>query len=690
MNGYNFSDASDIRLGSSTITALYYGSTLIWPKTTPPTPTDWSTEYLQVEALEPLTLTTDRSTNIYYSGDEILDIRYSTNKVDWYNWNKDVSLPLSTGDKVYFKGGYISGGQAEGNSSELFRTDGRCKVQGNIMSLVYADNFIGQTSLANHKYCFRNLFGYTPGYEPNFTDLSNLILPATTLAYCCYEFMFGNCSHLTIAPELPATTLADNCYERMFEQCTSLTTAPALPATTLATNCYNQMFYGCTALTNPPDLPATTLAGNCYYMMFERCSSLINAPELPATTLAGSCYERMFSNCTSLTTAPALPATVLVEDCYANMLTSCTSLKYIKCLATDMSATNCLYNWVANVAANGTFVKDAYTTWPHGASGIPSGWTVQDPSTEYLQVEALEPMTLTTAMPVSKTTNDILDVQYSTDKTNWNAWNADVSLSLSTGDKVYFKGSYLSTFTKVSNSAKYELCRPTGVGVMYNVQGNIMSLIYGDNFANQYSLQGYTYCFYKLFMGNQNITDMSNLILPATTLAAYCYSNMFNNCTSLTTAPVLPATELTGRCYLEMFKGCKSLTTAPALPATELGDYCYSNMFNGCKSLTTAPALPATTLKNNCYIQMFQYCTSLTTAPALPATKLMGRCYNQMFMGCTSLNYIKCLATDMTASNCLTDWVKNVAATGTFVKDAYTTWASGTSGIPADWTVQDM
>ena len=35
MNGLNFSDASDIRLGSSTITALYYGSTLLWPTVKP-------------------------------------------------------------------------------------------------------------------------------------------------------------------------------------------------------------------------------------------------------------------------------------------------------------------------------------------------------------------------------------------------------------------------------------------------------------------------------------------------------------------------------------------------------------------------------------------------------------------------------------------------------------------------------
>jgi hypothetical protein len=61
-----------------------------------------------------------------------------------------------------------------------------------------------------------------------------------------------------------------------------------------------------------------------------------------------------------------------------------------------------------------------------------------------------------------------------------------------------------------------------------------------------------------------------------------------------------------------------------------------------------------------------------------------------MFSGCTSLNYIKCLATDISASDCTTIWVRNVAATGTFVKDStMSDWETGNSGIPTDWEVID-
>lgn len=42
----------------------------------------------------------------------------------------------------------------------------------------------------------------------------------------------------------------------------------------------------------------------------------------------------------------------------------------------------------------------------------------------------------------------------------------------------------------------------------------------------------------------------------------------------------------------------------------------------------------------------------------LPATKLTEGCYNMMFRYCTKLNSVTCLATDIGASDCLTDWLK--------------------------------
>lgn len=219
-------------------------------------------------------------------------------------------------------------------------------------------------------------------------------------------------------------------------------------------------------------------------------------------------------------------------------------------------------------------------------------------------------------------------------------------------------------------------------------------------------------CYERLFSGCTSLTTAP--LLPSTNLAAVCYVAMFEDCTSLKTAPVLPATTLMWGCYNSMFYNCGNLTEAPELPATILADRCYGLMFLGCTSLSEAPALPATTLDDGCYSCMFMGCTNLITAPILPATELAKGCYRGMFSGCSELatapeliatelakgcyehmfgncaklNYVKCLATDIRAEDCINDWLSGVSHTGTFVKSAeMNDWTRGPSGIPYGWTV---
>ena len=196
-------------------------------------------------------------------------------------------------------------------------------------------------------------------------------------------------------------------------------------------------------------------------------------------------------------------------------------------------------------------------------------------------------------------------------------------------------------------------------------------------------------CYWSMFWGCTSLDVAPEL--PATTLANGCYVKMFGGCTSLNAAPELPATTLADDCYYGMFEDCTNLAAAPALPATTLAEYCYYGMFNGCTNLTSAPALPATTLAKYCYYDMFNGCTNLTTAPALPATTLTKYCYYGMFNGCTSLNSVTMLATDISANNCLTDWLKDVATTGTFTKAAGMTAIpiDSEDGIPTGWTVKE-
>ena len=142
-------------------------------------------------------------------------------------------------------------------------------------------------------------------------------------------------------------------------------------------------------------------------------------------------------------------------------------------------------------------------------------------------------------------------------------------------------------------------------------------------------------CYKRMFQGCTNLTDVATL--PATTLGESSYEEMFKGCTSLVNAPDLAATTLALTCCNYMFAGCTALTKAPVLPATTLATQCYQRMFDGCTSLVTAPELPATNLAELCYNDMFWECTSLKNAPQLPATTLADYCYTMMFLGCTSL-----------------------------------------------------
>jgi len=310
MQGFALNNISDCYVGSNQASEIWLGQTKIWP-TTPPH--DYSHDYLTFEALETTTFSFTQN-----------DLQYSLdNGATWTTLTAGNSTPqLSIGDKILWKQTGLIPVTTTPAGIGTFSSTGNYKAYGNIMSLYYDDNFIGEDDLTGKDYAFCDLF--YDNYK--LINTENLILPATTLSEFCYEGMFAYCSSLTTTPKLLTTTLDYGCYADMFVHCTSLTTAP----------------------------------------------------ELPATTLIGNCYGGMFLGCTSLTTAPELPATTLVPYCYVGMFNGCTSLNYIKCLATNISTYLWIEDWVQNVAASGTFVKDANTTWSTGASGIPSGWTIQN------------------------------------------------------------------------------------------------------------------------------------------------------------------------------------------------------------------------------------------------------------------------------------------------------------------------
>lgn len=194
-------------------------------------------------------------------------------------------------------------------------------------------------------------------------------------------------------------------------------------------------------------------------------------------------------------------------------------------------------------------------------------------------------------------------IEYSIDGRNWEL------LTTGSSTKIINKGEIVSFRAELTSFGG-------GLGMFTinkacNLKGNVMSMIFGDDAANNNSLAGQYGTFYRMFLDCITIKSVSKNFLPATTLI----------------------------------------------------DSCYDSMFEGC--------------------------TGLTQAPELPSTNLMTACYYRMFYGCTNLNYIKMLATDISAPNCLSDWVNGVSPTGTFVKSKDATWdVVGDSGVPIGWKIE--
>lgn len=381
-----------------------------------PIPHDYSKDYLTFVALEDgdFTFTPKNNNVISYSVDE---------GETWTELAANANTPTVTrGKKILWKGEMTPSNY---NGIGYFTSSGPFDLEGNVMSLLFGDNFKNQTDLTGYDYAFAYLFqnsiprGDFDDFNPCYiVNAENFILPAMTLSDDCYDNMFRGCESLTTPPALPAITMSDTCYRSMFYKCTGLRTAPALPATTLASYCYYNMFGYCTSLTTAPELPATEIVAYCYISMFQYCTNLVNAPSvLPGTTLKFRCYNRMFQGCSKLTTAPEISATsmdeenfglgqccmemfegctrlttvqsvlyptTLIQGCYQSMFSGCTSLVNAPTLPATTLASSCYYQMfegctsltTAPVLPATTLVDSCYSSMFSGCTSLVTAPTI--------------------------------------------------------------------------------------------------------------------------------------------------------------------------------------------------------------------------------------------------------------------------------------------------------------------------
>jgi hypothetical protein len=155
-----------------------------------------------------------------------------------------------------------------------------------------------------------------------------------------------------------------------------------------------------------------------------------------------------------------------------------------------------------------------------------------------------------------------------------------VSFNANSGDRVEFRGS----------NARYSNL-PTGYNTFsgttgqFSVEGNLMSMIYGDNFETASTISE-QYAFNRFFAGISGMTTAEYLYMPATTVPMHVYSSMFEG-SGLVKSPELPATTLTNSCYNEMFKNCRNLNHIRCY-ATDVSAYnCTYNWVSGVSATGT-------------------------------------------------------------------------------------------------------
>jgi len=153
-----------------------------------------------------------------------------------------------------------------------------------------------------------------------------------------------------------------------------------------------------------------------------------------------------------------------------------------------------------------------------------------------------------------KFTQSGVTLQYSIDNgSTWN--NISSGVTTASSDEIWFRG------------------RATGAKSLYTSNSSSNAWVFSGNASNKLHVYGDLRYLLCNNLGDNTITF---------NIASYCFSYMFNGCTSLTTAPSLPATTSATYCYTSMFRGCTALVTAPSLPATTSATYCYTSMFRGC------------------------------------------------------------------------------------------------------------
>ena len=180
----------------------------------------------------------------------------------------------------------------------------------------------------------------------------------------------------------------------------------------------------------------------------------------------------------------------------------------------------------------------------------------------------------------------------------WSSFDADGGTTTVTLAKARNRAYFRAVTTNARLASSTSVYHKFVFGKSVAVGGNILSLLSSAEIsAFPSTASSARYCLSCLFYGAKTLVDASALVLPDSAMPQYCYSYMFDGCTSLTAAPALPATTLADYCYQQMFQRCSTLRQITTAHTAWSPTNATTNWVSGVSSrgtFTCPAALPQT------------------------------------------------------------------------------------------------
>lgn len=197
------------------------------------------------------------------------------------------------------------------------------------------------------------------------------------------------------------------------------------------------------------------------------------------------------------------------------------------------------------------------------------------------------------------------------------------------------------------------------------LNGNVMSLLFGGQCDSHRDLTGYDYAFYKLFY-NCNVMAYQDIINDIDVLSPYCFAYMFGGDARHGNTFEFGIKDYD---YIAPYSFYNFMSN---LGMELYEDFCYVDCTK------TAP---------HCFDGMFA--NTELHGIKLAFERLSDGCCDNMFSGCSSLTRIDTKMMDAPSEQYCSNWVDGVAESGIFVKNDNAVWDDeyGVSAIPEGWDV---